>query len=336
MTRSAVYVSNADSGTISVLHLADDGTVTPVQTVAAGAAVMPLAIGPDRRHLYAALRSRPYSVACFDIDSGTGRLTALATIPLPDNMAYLATDRTGRYLLAASYTGSVVSVNPIGPDGVMEPNPIEVISTPPHAHSIVPDPTNRYVFATSLGGDAILQFRFDPETGRLTPNTPAFVATKPGAGPRHLAFHPAGRLAFVANELDGTVSAFEFGSDTGCLTLIDTYTILPEQQSKPWTAELRLTPDGHHLYASDRHTNTLATFRINPHPATLTPLCHTPTEPCPRGFAIAPTGHHLLAAGQNSNALTVYAIDPPTGTLTPLARHPLGRNPNWVEIIPLS
>ncbi|WP_232535098.1 beta-propeller fold lactonase family protein [Nocardia terpenica] len=65
-------------------------------------------------------------------------------------------------------------------------------------------------------------------------------------------------------------------------------------------------------------------------------MCHTPTEPCPRGFAIAPTGHHLLAAGQNSNALTVYAIDPPTGTLTPLARHPLGRNPNWVEIVPFS
>lgn len=332
---TAVYISNADSTEISVLSLAPDGTVRPIQTVPVAGTVMPLAISPDTRHLYAALRSQPYSVACFDIDSRTGELTASATTPLPDNMAYLSVDRSGRYLLAASYTGSVVAMNAIGPDGRVDPDPIEVLATPPHAHAIITDPSNRYLFATALGGDVILQFHFDPATGRPSPIHPTFVSTKPGAGPRHLLFHPGGRFVYASNELDGTVACFEFDSSTGHLTASDAYSVLPEGYSDPWTAELRCTPDGRHLYVSDRRTSTLAGFEVDATTGALRPLGHTPTETCPRGFDIDPTGRYLLAAGQESNSLTVYAINPETGVLTPLGRHPLGRNPNWVQIVGL-
>ncbi|WP_019932807.1 beta-propeller fold lactonase family protein [Nocardia sp. BMG111209] len=329
------YVSNADSGDLSVLRLGADGTLEPVQTQPAGDTVMPLAVGPGRRHLYASLRSRPWSVACFAIDAGTGALTPIATVPLPDNTAYLATDRTGRYLLGASYTGNIVSVNAIGADGIVVAEPIAVSATPPHAHSIVAAPDNRHLFAPVLGGDAVLQFRFDPATGLLAPNHPASVSTKAGAGPRHLVFHPGGRFAYVANELDGTVGSYQFDSGTGQLVPRDAISVLPEGVSQPWTAELKLTPDGRLLYVSDRRAGTLAGFRVDAATGAPEPLGHTVTEACPRGFAIDPAGRFLLAAGQQSDALTVYAIDPESGALHPLGRYPVGRNPNWVEIVEL-
>ncbi|MEC3956942.1 lactonase family protein [Nocardia sp. CDC153] len=329
---TTVYVSNAGSAEISALRLDPDGTLRPPRTIPVRGAVMPLAVAPGGHRLYASLRSVPYSVACFDIDAGTGELTELATVPLPDNMAYLSVDRGGRYLLAASYTGNVVSVSALRADGRAAES-VAVQSTPPHAHSIVADPTNRFVFATALGGDVILRYRFDAEGGLLTPEPGASIRTKPGAGPRHLLFHPSGGFAYVSNELDGTVSAFEFDNDTGDLTAIDTYTVIPHGYPEPWTSELRCTPDGRYLYVSERRSSTLAGFAIDSDSGALHPLGHTATETCPRGFDIDPTGRYLVAAGQESDSLTVHAIAPGTGALTTLARYPVGRDPNWVQIV---
>ncbi|MFE3188247.1 lactonase family protein [Nocardia sp. NPDC059240] len=329
------YVSNAGSGDISVLRLGADGMLSPVQTVAVGGTVMPLTVGPDRRHLYASVRSVPWSVACFEIDSGTGELRRKTTVPLPENSAYLSTDHGGRYLLAASYTGNAISVNAIGMDGVVAAQPVEVLATPPHAHSIITDPSDRYLLAAALGGDALLQYLFDRRTGRATPNSPAFVATKPGAGPRHLVFHPGGRLVYVTNELDGTVGSYEFDSGTGHLTPLDTVSVLPEGIGDPWTAELKLTPDGRLLYVSERRSSTIAGFRVDSGTGALTPLGHTATETCPRGMGIDPAGRYLVAAGEQSHAVTSYAVEPETGALTVVDRRQVGWNPNWVELVAL-
>ncbi|MGW4770649.1 lactonase family protein [Nocardia sp. NPDC004278] len=330
----AVYVSNADSREISVLRLDDDGALTPVESQPVRGAVMPLAMSPDHRYLYASLRSAPFTVAVFATDPATGRLTPLSTTPLPDNMAYLSADRGGRFLLSASYSGNKIAINPITSDGGVAP-PIEVKSTPPHAHSIVTDPSGRYLFAAALGGDVILQYRFDAESGRLTPNQPPLVETAPGAGPRHLVFHPDGSTAYGSNELDGTVNTYRFESATGTLTLVASATVLPATAGPPWTSELRLTPDGRYLYVAERTSSTLAGFRITPATGLLDPLGHTPTEARPRGFAIDPSGRFLVAAGQQSHAVTSYAIDPETGSLTPRHRLGVGRDPNWVEIVDL-
>ncbi|GAB2529900.1 lactonase family protein [Nocardia heshunensis] len=329
------YVSNAGSGDISVLRLSADGTLSSVQTAAVGGTVMPLTVGPGRRHLYASVRSAPWSVVCFEIDSSTGELRRQSTVPLPENTAYLSTDHGGRYLLAASYTGNAISINAIGADGIVVADPTAVLATPPHAHSIITDPSDRYLFAAALGGDALLQYLFDPRTGRVVPNSPAFVATKPGAGPRHLMFHPQGHFVYVANELDGTVGSYEFDSSTGHLTPLDIVSVLPEGIGDPWTAELKLTPDGRLLYVSERRSSTIAGFRVDPGTGALTPLGHTATENCPRGMGIDPTGRYLLAAGEQSHAVTAYAIDPETGALTAVDRRPVGRNPNWVEFVAL-
>jgi len=333
---TVAYVSNADSREISVLQLdRADGRVQVLQTVAVTGTVMPLAVSPDKRFLYAALRSEPYAVASFAIDRASGKLAPIGTAPLPDSMANIATDRSGRWLFAASYGGHKASVGPIGGDGVAAAA-TQVLATGKNAHAAVRDASGRFVFITNLGSDQVLQFRFDDARGQLTPNTPPALMTRAGAGPRHLVFHPDGRHAYLLNELDAGVDLLGVDPERGTLTLLKTWpTPPPGFSGKPWAADLHLTPDGRFLYTSERTSNTLAMWAVNAGTGELSLIGHVETEKQPRGFQIDPSGRWLLAVGQLSNGLTVYRIDPASGRLTAQGSTPLGKNPNWVEIIDL-
>ncbi|RFB68905.1 MULTISPECIES: beta-propeller fold lactonase family protein [unclassified Herbaspirillum] len=329
-----VYVSNADSKDISVLQLNKDGSLKLVEQVPTGGTVMPLAFSPDHHRLYASLRSQPYSVTTFAVDQQSGKLKALATVPLVDNMANLATDKTGRFLFAASYTGHKISVNPISATGLVQ-EPATVINTGKNAHAVGSDPKNNFVFASNLGSDVILQFKFDAATGKLTPNTPPSVATKAGAGPRHFVFHPNLRYVFSTNELDGTVNTYAYDAAQGTLTLKGTVSAVPAgfKGDAPAAADIHLTPDGRFLYASERTSSTLTAYRVNAKTGELTIIGNFATETQPRGFNIDRQGKYLLAVGQKSNGLTSYAINRKTGALKPLQHYELGKNPNWVEIV---
>lgn len=333
MTR-AVYVSNADSGDISVLTLAADGALAPLDTVVVGGTVMPLAVSPCHRYLYAARRSEPMAVASFAIGAD-GRLGPLGEAALPASMAYIATDRSGRWLFAASYQGDMLTLSPIGADGRAG----EVCASLPtgrHAHAILAAPSNRHVLATSLGGGVVMQLRFDAGRGVLEPNEPATLAARPGAGPRHLRFHPGGRHVYLLNELDASVEVLGFDAERGTLSRLQTLDTLPPGfDGEPSAADLQLTPDGRFLYTSERRSSTLAVFGIEDGGARLAPLGHVTTEAQPRGFAISSDGRFLLAVGQQSHHLSRYAIDPDSGALRAVERIAVGRNPNWVEIVDL-
>ncbi|HSV54735.1 MAG TPA: lactonase family protein [Burkholderiaceae bacterium] len=330
------YVSNADSREISVLKLdSGQGTVQAVQTVAVGGTVMPLTISPDKRFLYAALRSEPYTVASFAINGRTGELTPAGSAPLPDSMAHIATDRSGKWLFAASYGGNKVSVSPLASDGKVGAAS-QVLPTGKNAHFAVADAANRHLFVTNLGSDQVMQWQFDAATGRLTPGTPAALGGRKGAGPRHLVFHPNGRHAYLLNELDAGVDLLGYDATKGTLALLKTWPSLPAGfTGKPWAADLHLTPDGRFLYTSERTSSTLAMWAVDATNGELTLIGHTPTETQPRGFQIDPSGRWLLAVGQTSHALSAYRIDPANGRLTRSSSMPLGKNPNWVEIIDL-
>jgi 6-phosphogluconolactonase len=248
-------------------------------------------------------------------------------------MAYLALDQSGRYLFAASYSGSRISVNRVGPAGAVDPEPLTVMPTGKHAHAVLTDPSNRFLFVPCLGDDRILQFRFDAANGEITTNDPPWIDTRSGSGPRHLVFHPDRRFAFGINELDGTVNSYRL-EPGGTLTLLETVSALPEGFSgKPWAADIHLTPDGRLLCTSERTSSTIATFRVDAGSGELTLLGHTETETQPRGFAIDPGGKHLVAAGERSNGVSSYAIDERSGALRHVSRVRVGDDPNWVEIV---
>jgi 6-phosphogluconolactonase len=336
---TVVYVANADSREIYVAHLDNaTGAVDVIQRAPVPGVVMPLAISPDRQFLYACLRSEPFSAATLRIDPATGTLSLLATAPLPDNMAYLAVDRTGRFLFGASYSGDKISVNPIGRDGLVGATPLQILATDRHPHSIMTDPSNRHVFVPCLGGDVILQHTFDATTGRVARNAPRAAEAARKAGPRHLVFHPNRRFAYCTNELDATVGTYRFDAGAGTLSPIGARSLLPSghRGSAPFAAaDIHVTPDGRYLYASERASNTLSTFKIDADTGALAPAGNVPTEDRPRGFNVDPRGRYLLAVGQASNHMTCYAIDPDTGALAPRHRYPMGENPNWVEILDL-
>jgi 6-phosphogluconolactonase len=333
--KTIAYISNADSREISVLELDEHGNVHMIETVAVAGNIMPLAIDPARKHLYASLRSEPYSVSSWAIDPDMGSLRPMQTVPLVDNMTYLSTDRSGRYLFGASYSGHKISVHSIDAQGEVSPKPLQVIPTGKHPHCIVTDLSNRFLFVPNLGADLILQYRFNEIGGGITPNSPPAIATKKGAGPRHVAFHPSHRFAFCTNELDGTVGVYALNT-SGTLTPHGSVSIMPAGfTDKPWAADIHLTPDGRFLYASERSSNTIAACRINGDSGKLTLIGNYPTERQPRGFNIDPGGKYLLVVGEKSNGLTVYEIHRKSGTLRKLSHMDVGKGPNWVEIIAL-
>lgn len=333
---ATVYVSNADSRDISVLRLdRSSGALSPLQTVPVGGVVMPLALSPDQRFLYAALRSEPYSVLAFAIDPASGQLKPQGSAPLPDSMAYIATDQTGRWLFAASYGGHRISVSPLAPDG--QPGPAsQVLATGKNAHAAIPDLANRNLYVTNLGSDQVMQWRFDAATGQLTPKPTAAMVARTGSGPRHLVLHPNGRHAYLLGELDATVELIDVDTEQGTLARRAHWPTLPPGfAGKAWAADLHLRPDGRFLYTSERNSSTLAIWRVDAESGMLTLVGHQATEEQPRGFQIDASGTWLLSAGQLSNAVTAYRIDRDSGLLTPGARLPLGRGPNWIEMIDL-
>jgi 6-phosphogluconolactonase len=341
---TVVYVSNAASKEIFVFAMdRESGALAPVERTAVpgtdkpSPTSMPLAISPGHRFLYAALRSAPFPVSSYAIDPLSGRLSHLGAAPLPDSMAYIVTDRDGRFLLGASYPGAKLAINPIDAEGRVGERPTQVLSTRPKAHCIVVDVSNRFVYCTSLGGDLIMQLRFDAALGTVSPNMPAAIAAPAGAGPRHLVFHPNGRFLYLLNETDATLCAYAVDAGDGTLAELQTAvaSLPPDFVGKPSAADLHVTPGGRFLYASERATSTLAAFRIDAAKGTLSLLGRYPTETTPRGFAIDPRGRFLLAVGLASNAMTVYAIDPMRGSLAEVERYPVGDMPNWVEIVDL-
>jgi 6-phosphogluconolactonase len=350
-----VYVSNAEDGDIGTYRLLDSGELQPGVRVRAASVVMPMAVSPDRRFLYAAIRSKPYSVNTYSIDSGTGTLKLLATAPLPESMPYISLDKTGRFLFGASYGGHLLSVNAVGSDGRVAAEPLQVIPTGRNAHSIRTDENNRFVYVPTLGSDAIFQLVFDAKAGRLSSNTPAVVLLKPSTGPRHFITSRDNKFLYAVNELLGTVTTFSLDSKTGLLTEVGSASGLPPDsklgpgaprgavggsnapprntENDIWAADIHMTPNGKFLFISERTSSTLGLFSIGAETGKLTYLESTATEKQPRGFAIDPKGRFLVAAGEKSETISVYAIDQAIGALRLLQQAPGGKGANWVEIV---
>lgn len=334
---TVVYVPCPGSGEIAVLGFdPETGAIEDRDRVAAGHRVMPVAVSPDRRHLYAALRDEPQQVASYRIDPAGGGLTEIGRFDVAGSMPHISVDRTGNYLLGAAFNQGHIRVHPIGARGVAQGQPVMVEHNIPAAHCILTDPANRFVLIPARDADVVLQRRFDPATGMLTPNDPPAYRSAHGSGPRHLIFHPNNRFAYVVNEIGGSVDACGYDMATGKLSLIHTETLIPDDYvGEAWAAEIDITPDARFLYASERNSRTISGFAVNPESGFMSLIGRWPTEVWPRGFRIDQRGRHLLAVGEESGSLTVHRIDQETGTLSEVSRHPIGAGSCWVEVVDL-
>jgi len=298
-----------------------------------------LALHPDKRHLYAcgelrATKDQPQGgVGAYAIDVAAGTLDFLNQQPTGDGATtHVAIDATGRMAMAANYGAGYVCALPIdaagrlgersayleltGPLGPNQPG-----QDKPHAHSVTVSPDNRYVFACTLGLDRVYGFKIDPAKATLGPASSPFTATPAGVGPRHSKFSADGRFFYVVNELGGSICVFAYDAARGSLTLRQTISSLPTGfRGVNTSAEIRLSPDGRFVYASNRGPDNLAVFARDPAAGTLTLVEIVPSGgKHPRNFALSPDGRWLLCANRDTDNVVVFRVDVVTGRLTPTA-----------------
>jgi 6-phosphogluconolactonase len=313
------------------------GDLEPAGAVAVPGGPAPMAIDPAQQVLHVAQRGA-CTLSSYRIDQRTGDLSLIGTVSLPTDPCYISTDRRGRFLLSAYYEGRGVAVHPIGADGAVADPPVERRETARGAHCFQTDPSNRFAFVPHIAGrgpNEIWQFRFDQETGRLTPNTPPKAIPPGEIGPRHYCFHPTKDIVYFSNEQGCSVTAYRLDTSAGTLSALQTVSTLPEGYAgRNSCAQIRMTPSGQFLYAPNRGHNSIASFAVDASTGLLTPTGHAPAEPVPRAFNLDPDGTFLLAAGLESGHLTGYRIGG-AGRPEPLRTYPVGTRPMWVSILRL-
>jgi 6-phosphogluconolactonase len=292
-----------------------------------------LAIHPGKRFLYAVCEvaeidgKRTGAVAGFGIEPNGNLKSLNRESSGGQGPCHLVVDKAGKYVLAANYGGGSVCCLPLGVTGQLakasafiqhhgksvDPGRQEA----PHAHSVNLDPANRFAFVADLGLDQVLVYQFDAGKGSLKANDPPAANVKPGSGPRHFAFHPSGRFAYVINEMASTVTAFSYDDAKGVLTDVQTVSTLPEEVEGNSTAEVQVHPSGKFVYGSNRGHNSIAAFAVDTKSGKLTAIGHQSTGgKTPRNFAIDPSGKFLLAENQDSDNIVVLAIDTGSGKLS--------------------
>ncbi|KFE56462.1 6-phosphogluconolactonase [Pseudomonas syringae] len=349
------YISSPGDGMISQYQLDEaSGKLSLVQQTKAGDMVNPMAITPDGKVLFAALRVKPFQVVGFSIDPENGHLSERSRGPLAESLAYLSTDRSGHYLMGASYGADAVTVQAI--DKTYKPDEkIQTYKTGPHAHSVRTDPSNRFAYVGNLGSDHVLQYSLDAKTGALTPIGSGFVSVPTKTGPRHLAFSQDGNYLYVVGEMSGTVTAFAIDDKTGALTQKSVANGIPDRLKlvhgeardasnndlkddptpRIWAADLRLSPDGKLLLMTERTTSSVSAFAVDSASGAVSFLDNYPVEEKqPRNIAFSPNGKWLLVTGEKADKVGVYAVGE-KGALKRASEAESGKGALWIEVLQL-
>jgi 6-phosphogluconolactonase len=205
----------------------------------------------------------------------------------------------------------------------------------PHAHHITTDPANRHALVCDLGLDKVLIYKFDPAKSSLVANDPAFGTLKPGAGPRHLAFHPKGDFAYVNNEMNSTLTVFSYDKKRGALEELQTVSTLPGEVKGNSTAEIEVHPSGKFVYVSNRGHDSIACYSIDQKSGKVTFIEHELTQgKTPRNFAIDPKGEFLLAENQGSHSIVVFRVNSKTGGLEATGEKAEVGSPVCIKFVP--
>jgi len=325
--------TGAKSKGIYCWRMTDAGKLTRVGLAAETANPTYLALHPTGKFLYAIGEFAQFNgqkagaVTAYAIDTATGKLTLLnqqsSGGPGP---CHLDVDRAGKVVLVANYGGGSVEALPIKADGSLgEPGTFvqhkgvgDYEKRAPRGHAINVDPTQRFAVACDLGLDQVLVYKLDAANAKLTPNDPPFAMLAPGSGPRHLAFRPDGKFAYVINETLLTMTAFAWDGTRGELKEVQTISTLPGAKEKGFsTAEVYVHPSGKFVYGSNRGHDSIVVYASDEKTGKLTLVEHQSTQGrTPRHFAIHPSGNFLLAENQGTDNVVVFRIDPKTGKLT--------------------
>ncbi len=291
-----------------------------------------ISIAPSKKVLYSsvnregAAKGQDGGLSAYSLNPCTGEIELINTVASPTVApSHVQVDRIGSTVFGANYHNGFVATFPVRADGgLAEMSDLRQHSgTGPntdrqeasHPHSVFTSPDNRFALVCDLGTDKIHTYALDIQKGILVDS--GFATAAPGAGPRHLAFHPSGRFVYVLNEMASTVGVYQYESATGVLTEIQILDTLPnDYDGIRWAAEILVSPDGRFVYSSNRGHESISIFSVDPTTGQLTLIGHEPTRGIqPRNFGIEPTGRWLIAANMDSDTCELFRIDRQTGTL---------------------
>lgn len=339
--QSYLYVSLNNLRVISIYKIDNqNGDLLFVKSIPVSGSPGPLTIDPSKEYLHAAIGSNR-TVSSFRIDQKSGDLMLLGSVDITWNPTYISTDMKGRYLFLTFFSDNKSSVFSIADNGAVKSGAIQVLSAELNPHSILIDKSNKFLFVPCRTAESIQQYKFDELSGKLVSNSPDKIATPDSTGPRHFVFHPFLDMVYVANEFGRSVTAYNFNTNIGILTKLQTLTMQPENPKNlaiignQGGADIKITPSGKFLYATNREPDKIVAYEIDPKTGLLTFIENYPTEKLPRSFDIDPSGNYIYVGGQNSGKIAAYRIDQSSGKLTQIKTHTVGNNPAWLTVIEL-
>jgi 6-phosphogluconolactonase len=295
-----------------------------------------LAFDATQTFLYAVNELKVYegkptgTVSAFAVDPNTGKLRLLnRQLTHGTDPCHVTVDRRRTHVFVANFMSGSVCVLPVCDNGSLGPasdfiqhkgSSIDPVRQQgPHAHSVTLDASSRFAFVPDLGLDKLMVYRFDPKRGTLGANTVPWLKMKAGAGPRHIAFHPGGRFAYLVNELDSTVAVLSYDGREGTFEHLQTVPTLPEGfRGESTCADIHVSSSGTFVYASNRGHDSIVIYRVDRLAGKLGYVGHEPTQgKTPRSFGIDPSGRFLLVANQDGDSVVTFRIDADSGKLQP-------------------
>ena len=339
-----VFRMDGESGSMTQVHV-EEGITNPTF----------LTVHPNQKYLYSVSEVAESSgvpggaLTSYSIDQGSGKLERINQQSTGGSgPCHVQIDATGKYAVVANYNGGSVCMLPLSEDGSIKPsshfiqhyggtkvNPQRQEKA--HAHSANLDPGNRFAIINDLGLDQLRVYEMDLDAGKLAFREDSSVMSAPGAGPRHLDFHPNGHFAYAVNELGSTVTAYRYDAGTGALTEINTLSTLPDGYTgENTTADIHVSPDGRFVYGSNRGHNTLAIFGIDQSDGSIEFVGDQSTGgKTPRNFGFHPEGKYLYAANQDSDSIIQFEVNQSTGELTPVGREIRCPMPVCLKFMPM-
>ena len=344
----------------------ETGDLTPAGVTRSGTSPSCLVINEAGTRLYSANETdrlngtKEGTVSAYAVDAVDGQLELLNTVASGGaGPTYVSIHPSGRYLLVANYFGGSVAVLPILKDGRLgratdvkvdegRIGPATSSNAPvgskafsghdrTHAHMIQSDPSGRFVLHVDLGLDRIYVWKFDVDTGTLSPARRSQIALPAGDGPRHFHFHPNGRWFYSIQEEGSTIVLFDYDSDTGELTSRQSISTLPKGfAGSNFCSEILVSSDGRFVYAGNRLHDSIGIFSVGSNGE----LKHVADEwtrgNYPRSFSFDPTGNFLYCGNQRADHLAVFKVDQRTGGLSFTGHYvPVG-NPSHIVFLDLA
>jgi 6-phosphogluconolactonase len=345
------YTGKKSQGIYRVEFDTETGKLGKPEVAAETASPSFLAIAPDRKHLFCVGEvdsvggKKGGGVSSFALDAKTGELKAInQQSSVGAGPCHIVSDKQGKNVIVANYGGGSVAVLPVDSDGKLGEASCFVQhkgtsvdksrQEAPHAHSANLDAANKFAVVADLGLDKLLVYKFDPEAGKLTPNDPPAAELPAGSGPRHFAFHPNGKFAYLNCEMASSLTALSYDAAKGTFKILNSLPTIPAPDKKNSTAESVVHPNGKFVYTSNRGHNSIAIFAIDEKTGEITAKGNQGEGiNIPRNFNIDPTGKWMIVANQDGDSIVVFEIDGQTGQLKPTDQKVMVGSPVCVKFV---